>query len=142
MPQVQYGDTVKVHYTGKLEDGTVFDTSKNREPFEFQIGSGNLIKGFETGVVGMETGSSKTLTILPEEGYGLHRKDLIAVVERKDVPENIELKVGLPLQIKQPNGNFINVMVADMDETTITLDANHPLAGKTLVFDIDLIEIA
>ena len=90
----------------------------------------------------METGSFKTLTILPEEGYGLHRKDLIAVVERKDVPENIELQAGLPLQIKQPNGNFVNVMVVDMDETTVTLDANHPLAGKTLVFDIDLIEIA
>lgn len=142
MHQVQDGDTVKVHYTGKLEDGTVFDTSKKREPLEFQIGSGNLIKGFETGVVGMETGSSKTLTILPEEGYGEHRKDLIAVVEKKDVPGNIELKAGLPLQIKQPNGNFVNVMVVDMDETTVTLDANHPLAGKTLVFDIDLIEIA
>jgi len=142
MSQAKNGDTVKIHYTGTLENGEEFDSSKDREPLEFVLGEGNVIPGFENGVIGMEEGNSKNTTIPPEEAYGLKNDTLIVDVNRSEFPENITPSVGLKLQMMQQNGNPINVIVTALDDNNVTLDANHPLAGQTLIFDINLVEIS
>ncbi len=142
MSRAKKGDKVKVRYTGKLDDGTVFDSSENRPPLEFTIGKGNIIPGFEKGVIGMESGDTKTITVAPEEGYGPYREELTLDVRKGDLPENITPTIGQQLQIKQTDGNIVNVTISDMQEETVTLNANHPLAGKTLTFDIELVEIS
>ncbi|MBD3381188.1 MAG: peptidylprolyl isomerase [candidate division Zixibacteria bacterium] len=142
MGQAQEGDTVKVHYTGKLDNGMVFDSSQDREPLEFKIGAGQVIPGFEKGIIGMEVGQSKTVKLPPEEAYGPQREELIAEVKKADIPENIKPSVGQRLSLRQPDGNTVNVTVSDVNEESITLDANHSLAGKTLIFDIELVEIS
>jgi len=141
MSTVKDGDAVKVYYTGKLEDGTVFDSSKEGEPLELTIGAGNVIEGFEKGVIGMERGSSKTVTIPPEEAYGSMNEELVAKVKKENFPENITPVIGEQLQLKQQDGNIVNVTIAEIRGDTVTLDANHPLSGKTLIFDIELVEI-
>jgi len=142
MVQAKQGDTVKVHYTGKLEDGTVFDSSVNREPLEFSIGTGSLIPGFEKAVIGMAPGESKTERIEAEQAYGQHREDMVLVVDRQQMPEDMQVGVGQQLQIRQQTGQTIPVVVTDVSDAQITLDANHPLAGEDLTFDIQLLEIA
>jgi len=142
MSQVKSGDKIKVHYTGKLEDGQVFDSSRNREPFEFTVGSGNVIPGFEAGVIGMEVGQEKSITIQPEHGYGQRRDELVAEVTKDVFPENIKPEIGQHLQMEQANGEAINVVISNIDGDKVTLDANHPLAGKTLIFDVELLAIA
>lgn len=142
MSKVQKGDKVKVHYTGKLNDGQVFDSSEGREPLEFTIGNGMLIQGFETGVVGMEVGDTKTVKITPEEGYGERNDELVAVVPRSNIPPDVDVSVGQMLQVQQPNNQTVNVVVTDVSDENVTLDANHPLAGKELTFDIEVVEIA
>lgn len=142
MDQVKNGDTVKVHYTGKLENGEVFDSSRDRQPLEFVVGSGTLLPGIENGVIGMTVGESKTIEITPEEGFGPKYEELIVKVMRSEFPEYIVPKIGQRMQIKQPDGKVIVVTITDMDDDTVTLDANHPLAGCTLYFDIELLEIA
>lgn len=142
MSKVQKGNKVKVHYTGKLSDGQVFDSSEGREPLEFTIGSGMLIQGFETGVVGMEVGDTKTVKITPEEGYGERNDELVAVVPRTNIPPDVDVSVGQMLQVQQPNNQTVNVVVTDVSDENVTLDANHPLAGKELTFDIEVVEIA
>lgn len=142
MSTAKTGDTVKVHYTGKLEDGEIFDSSEGRQPLEFEIGSGRLIKGFEQGVIGMEIGDTRQLTIAPNEGYGDKRQDLLVRVEREKIPANVTVGVGQHLKIPQPNGQAVNVIVQEVTDDTVLLDANHPLAGKTLVFDVEMVEIA
>jgi peptidylprolyl isomerase len=141
MAQVKEGDSVKVHYTGKLESGEVFDTSKEREPFEFTVGAGNVIPGFEKGVVGMSAGQSKTVTVPPEDGYGPTRDELVIEVNKTDFPEHITPEVGQRLQMRRPDGNNVNVVVSNIAGENVTLDANHPLAGKTLVFEIELLDV-
>ena len=141
MSKVKDGDTVKVHYTGKLEDGTVFDSSKEGEPLELTIGAGNVIEGFEKGVIGMERGGSKTVTIPPEEAYGSMNEELVAKVKKENFPENISPAIGEQLQLKQQDGNIVNVTITQIRGDSVTLDANHPLSGKTLIFDIELVEI-
>ena len=141
MSKVKDGDTVKVHYTGKLEDGTVFDSSKEGEPLELTIGAGNVIEGFEKGVIGMERGGSKTVTIPPEEAYGSMNEELVAKVKKETFPGNITPVIGEQLQLKQQDGNIVNVTITQIRGDTVTLDANHPLSGKTLIFDIELVEI-
>ena len=133
------GNTVKVHYTGTLEDGTVFDTSVEREPLEFTLGEGTLIPGFEEALKGMQVGQSKTVTIPAEDAYGPHIDDLVLVIERDQLPEDLDPKVGQQLQIQQTSGETTVVLVTDVSETTITVDANYPLAGKDLIFEIELI---
>lgn len=140
MSAVKSGDTVTVHYTGKLEDGTVFDSSKDRDPLEFTVGNGQVIPGFEQGVIGMEPGGSKTLTVAPDEGYGQVRKELLVEVRKTDFPKDITPEIGQRLQMQRPDGQQIQVTVAEMKEDMVTLDANHPLAGKTLVFDVELVK--
>jgi FKBP-type peptidyl-prolyl cis-trans isomerase 2 len=138
---VKEGDEVKVHYSGKFEDGTVFDSSKDKKPFQFTVGGGKVIPGFEKGVIGMETGTSKTITVPPEEGYGPVRNELIIKVKKTEIPEHIDPSEGKQLQMKNKSGQPVNLVVSKVSDDTVTLDANHPLAGKTLVFDIEVVEI-
>lgn len=141
MAKIKEGDTVKVHYTGKIEDGTVFDTSKEREPLEFTIGEGKLIPGFEKAVVGMDVGDSNTVTIPTEEAYGEKRDDMVVDVERNQIPEDITPEVGQQLQIQQKDGGAIPVVITDVTDETVKLDANHPLAGQELTFEIEVVEV-
>ncbi|MGA7932439.1 MAG: peptidylprolyl isomerase [Kovacikia sp.] len=141
MTQAKHGDTVKVHYTGKLEDGTVFDSSTEREPLEFTIGEGNIIPGFEKAVVGMDLGQSKTEIIPTEQAYGPYQEEMVVTIDRKQMPAEIAPEVGQQLHIQQPNGQVLPVIITDVSDVTVTLDANHPLAGENLTFDIQLVEI-
>jgi peptidylprolyl isomerase len=135
------GDMVKVHYKGSLEDGEVFDTSAGREPLEFTVGSGQVIPGFDEAVIGMGIGESKTKHIPSEEAYGPRRNDLQMQVERAKLPDTLDLKVGAMLGIQSHTGDVTRVTVTDLTDDTVTLDANHPLAGKDLTFEIELVEI-
>jgi peptidylprolyl isomerase len=141
MAQAQAGDLVKVHYTGRLADGTIFDTSMEREPLEFTLGSGELIPGFEQAVLGMTAGESKTATILADQAYGPHRTEQVIDVERHHLPPDLQPELGQRLQMTRPDGTTITVVVTVTTETQVTLDANHPLAGRDLIFDIMLVEI-
>lgn len=142
MTQVQQGDTVKVHYTGKLEDGTVFDSSVSRDPLQFTLGKGQIIPGFEHAVVGMNPGESKTEKILADQAYGPRREDMVIEVDRQQLPADLQPEVGQQLQVSQTPGQAIPVMITDVSESRVMLDANHPLAGEDLIFDIQLLEIA
>ena len=135
------GNTVKVHYTGKLEDGTVFDTSVEREPLEFTLGEGMVIPGFEEAVRNLKVGETKVITIPADEAYGQYRDDLVMTIERSQLPKDLEPEVGQRLPMQQVDGRAVIVVVSDVTETTITVDANHPLAGKDLTFEIELVEI-
>lgn len=141
MIKVKNGDEVKVHYRGTLADGTEFDSSLGREPIGFTIGQGQVMQGFERAVIGMETGESHTVTIPCEEAYGERRDELVAQVGRSEVPENIELKTGLKLKLMQPDGNPAVVVVTAMDDETVTLDGNHPLAGQDLNFEVTIVAV-
>ena len=141
MAQAKSGDSVRVHYTGKLADGTVFDSSRDREPLEFTIGDGNIISGFEQAVVGMTPGQSLSATIPASEAYGERDNTLVWEVEKDKFPPDLELEVGQQLQSIQDDGQVIRVFVAAISEGSVTLDANHPLAGQDLQFDIELVEI-
>lgn len=142
MATAQNGNTVKVHYTGKLHDGTVFDSSRQRnEPLEFTLGQGNMIPGFEKAVLGMEVGQSRTADIPSAEAYGPKTDDMIIEVPKKDVPDNITPEVGQQLAIKQTDGRSVPVVITEVTDNSITLDGNHPLAGKDLIFDIEVVEI-
>jgi len=143
MPKVKDGDTVKVHYTGKLGDGSVFDTSRERnEPLEFTLGQGQLIPGFEKAVIGMDVGDSTTVDIPSGEAYGERRDDLEIEVPKAELPESVDPEVGMQLQMQQQQSEqAIPVQITDVKEENVILDANHPLAGKDLTFDIELVEI-
>ena len=140
-PQAETGDTVRVHYTGTLQDGTVFDSSVGSEPLGFTIGQGQLIPGFEQAVLGMQVGESRTVTIPVDQAYGPRRDDMVLVVERNQLPEDMEPQVGMELQMNRGDGGVVAVTVTEVSETTITVDANHPLAGQDLIFEIELVEI-
>ncbi|TFV94787.1 peptidylprolyl isomerase [Algoriphagus kandeliae] len=142
MMQAKKGDAVQVHYTGKLEDGSVFDSSVNRQPLGFTLGDGNMIKGFDEAVHGMAIGDKKTVTIPAAEAYGERRDDMMIDVPRAQVPANINPEVGMQLTLQGGNGQPMPVVVTFVDEEKITLDANHQLAGKDLIFEIELVTIA
>jgi peptidylprolyl isomerase len=139
MAQAQKGDQVKVHYTGRLTDGTVFDSSREREPLEFEVGSTGLIPGFSNGVEGMEVGQELTVTIVPEDGYGERHDEMVREVPLDALPEGVQ--VGDPLRAQTDYGE-VQVWVKEMSEEAAVIDGNHPLAGQTLEFDIELLEIA
>ncbi len=141
MTQAQVGDMVKVHYTGRLTDGTTFDTSLERDPLEFTLGEGELIAGFEQAVLGMAAGESKTTTIPADQAYGPHHAERVIDVERHHLPSDLQPEIGQQLQMTRPDGTTLSVMVTTVTETQVTLDANHPLAGQDLIFDITLVEI-
>jgi FKBP-type peptidyl-prolyl cis-trans isomerase 2 len=141
MSRAKNGDIVKVRYIGKLEDGTVFDSSDNKEPLEFKIGEGQVIAGFEEAVIGMGKGDSKTARIPAEKAYGPHREDMVIEVERDKLAADRVPQKGELWQISRQNDDPIIVMVADVDDNKVILDANHPLAGKELTFDIEIEEV-
>ena len=141
MAQAIKGNSVNVHYTGKLEDGTVFDSSTDREPLQFTIGEGQVIPGFEQGVIGMNSDETRTVTIPADEAYGQHREELVTVIDRNHLPPDMEIKIGHQLQARQADNQSYVVTVTDIAGSNVTLDANHPLAGKALTFDIQLVEI-
>lgn len=142
MAQVKSGDKINVHYTGRLTDGTLFDSSEGREPLEFQVGSGMVIKGFDEGMIGMSVGEKKTVHIPVIEAYGEVDLSYLAVFNKAEIPSDIPYEVGMQLNMHQDGtGQVMPVAVVEVTDTTITLDANHPLAGKDLIFDLELISI-
>lgn len=141
MAEAKEGDEVQVHYTGKLEDGTVFDTSEDGDPLSFTIGENRVIPGFEEAVTGMEPGDSKTTEVEPEQAYGEHREDMVMEMERDQIPNEVDPEVGQQLQLRLENGQTVPVLITALGEDSVTIDANHPLAGRKLIFDIEVIGI-
>lgn len=142
MSEAKSGDTVKVHYTGTLADGTEFDSSRGQEPLEFTLGEGQMISGFEEAVVGMEPGENKTVTLVSDEAYGERNEAMVQQVPRSAIPPEIELSEGLLLQAQGPEGETLRFTVADFNEEAVTVDGNHPLAGRDLTFQLELVQIA
>ncbi len=142
MSQAKSGDTVTVHYKGTLEDGSEFDSSFDQDPIEVTIGSGRVIPGFEKALIGMAPGETKTVTLPAEEAYGPHLPDNVHEIDRGRIPPEIDLQVGIVLHASGPSGETIRMTVTDLSETTVTLDANHPLAGHDLTFELQLVSIA
>lgn len=142
MSQAKSGDTVKIHYSGTLTDGTQFDSSEGRDPLEFALGAGAVIAGFEKAVEGMAVGESKSVTIDPDDAYGPRHDQLIQQVPNTALPDDIEPAIGMQLQGQSPEGQVMNLTVTAIEDDAITVDANHPLAGEALTFDIELVEIA
>jgi peptidylprolyl isomerase len=141
MSQAKSGDTVKIHYTGTLDDGTQFDTSAGRDPLEFELGGGQVIPGFDTAVEGMAVGESKNVRIEPDQAYGERHDQLVQQVPRSALPDDLEPEVGMGLQSQSPDGQVMMLMVTEVGDENIMVDANHPLAGQALNFDIELVEI-
>jgi FKBP-type peptidyl-prolyl cis-trans isomerase 2 len=139
--QAKKGDKVKVHYHGRLNDGTTFDTSQDRQPLEFEVGSGMVIKGFDEGVTGMAIGDKKTISIPAEDAYGQRQEEMVIEFPRSNFPPDIDPEVGMTLNMHSENGQELPVTITDVNEEAITLDANHPLAGKDLIFDIELVDL-
>jgi peptidylprolyl isomerase len=141
MTQAKLGDTVRVHYTGKLSDGTVFDTSSGRDPLQFTIGKAQVIPGFEKAVVGMDLGESRIAEIAVSQAYGPRDERLVLTVGKDQIPQDLQIEVNDRLQVRRPDGEALVVTVTGISEQDVTLDGNHPLAGQDLTFDIELIEI-
>jgi peptidylprolyl isomerase len=141
MQTAKNGDVVKVHYTGKLTNGEQFDSSEGREPLEFTVGAGQMIKGFDSAIPGMSIGETKTINISPDDAYGQKNEKAIIEFPRDKVPANISLKVGMQLELRSETGQPIPVTIQEIRDDVIVLDANHSLAGKELIFDIELVEI-
>ena len=141
MKQVKQGDTIKVHYTGTLEDGSVFDTSQGREPLEFTVGSGQVIVGFDEAVTGMSVGERKTVAIPCDKAYGEFNSDLVMTVPVEHVPGDLKPEVGMRLEVGGTQGEIIPVTVVEINKAHIILDANPPLAGKDLTFALELVDI-
>ena len=142
MSVVKEDSTVKVHYTGKLESGEVFDTSEGREPLEFTLGTNQVIPGFEAGVLNMSVGDKKEISIEPDDAYGPSLTELVLQIPVEQFPADHEPKIGDQYGLKSPDGRDMAVRVIAIDDENITLDANHPLAGKKLIFELELVEIA
>ena len=142
MKQVKEGDVVKVHYTGKFINGEQFDSSAGKEPLEFTVGAGQMIKGFDAAMPGMNLGEKKTINIAPEDGYGTRSEEAIIEFPRENVPAEMVLEPGMPLTLSNQAGQPVQVVVVEVKDDIIVLDANHFLAGQELIFDIELIEIA
>lgn len=141
MANAKDGDTVHIHYTGRLDDGSVFDSSEGRDPLSFTVGSGQVIPGFDEAVRGMAPGDSRTTRIPPEEAYGEQQEELKLAFPRSNLPEGMDPQVGETLQMSTPEGQAIQVRVVETSEEALQLDANHPLAGEALTFDIELVKI-
>lgn len=141
MPKTKTGDTVAMHYTGRLEDGTVFDSSHGRAPLEFTIGEHHVIAGFENGALDMEPGDEKTITLPPDEAYGPFNQNMVATFPPEKFPPEMQLHVGDRLQLRAEGGQLIIATITEITDDAVTLDANHELAGKTLIFDLQLVEI-
>jgi len=141
MASAKSGDTVRVHYTGRLEDGSVFDTSEGRDPLEFTLGGGEVIAGFDEAVTGMEEGERRSAHIAADDGYGVRREELVLEMPREQIPDDLDLEVGMMLELHRQDGNAVPVTVTDLGDVNVTLDANHPLAGEDLTFEVELVSI-
>ncbi len=141
MRQVKEGDAVLIDYTGKLEDGTIFDSTEGNHPLEFTVGKGEVIPGFEKGVIGMSAGESKVISVPPEEGYGPHLKERVCSLDKRRIPDGFHPEVGQQIQMYRADGLPVMGKVVGVSETALTMDYNHPLAGKTLIFETRLVEI-
>ncbi|MEE4013986.1 peptidylprolyl isomerase [Roseibium sp. FZY0029] len=141
MTEAKSGDTVRLHYKGTLDDGSVFDSSEGRDPLEFTVGSGQIIPGLDEAIPGMKVGDEKTVRIEPDNAYGAHNPGARQAVPRTNIPANIPLEVGLQLQAQTENGQMMTVTVVEISENEVVLDANHPLAGQALTFEIQLTAI-
>ncbi len=141
MSAAKSGDTVKIHYTGTLDDGTQFDSSAGREPLEFELGAGHVIPGFDAAVDGMGVGENKSVRIEADSAYGERHDQLVQQVPRSALPEEIKPEIGMALQSQSPEGQIMNLVIVEVSEETITVDGNHPLAGQALNFDIELVAI-
>lgn len=137
---IKNGDTIQVNYTGRLDNGEVFDSSEGQPPLEFTVGSGSIIPGFDNAVVGMLPGESTTVTIPPEEAYGPLRDELFVEVSRDKFPADMSIEQGMQLQMTDPSGNTIPAVISEVLDSSIRINANHPLAGKELTFDIDIVK--
>lgn len=141
MEQARDGDTVRVHYTGSLADGSIFDSSRGRDPLEFTLGAGRVIAGFDEAVTGMKPGDERQVTIPPDQAYGEHRDELVFEIPRAQFPPDMPPEVGLEVQLSR-GGQRAKVRIAEVTEEIVRLDANHPLAGKALIFDLELVAIS
>ena len=141
MAKAKVGDKVKVHFTGSLEDGSIFGSTMNEEPFEFTIGEKNMLPGFESAVIGMQNGDTKTITLPPEDAYGAYKKELVYFMERSSFPQQINLEIGKRLRVHVQDGRYTIVTIKKFTEDHIVIDENDPLAEKTLTFEIELVEI-
>ena len=141
MPKAKNGDTVKVHYTGKFDDGSIFDTSADGDPLQFTIGEGGVIPGFEKAVIGMELSENKSVKIASDDAYGPYNNDLSLEVKKEDLPDDSELELGMEFEFDDQDGESIMVTVIEIKDDEVVLDANHPLAGQDLNFDLELVEI-
>jgi peptidylprolyl isomerase len=141
MQQVKKGDKVKVHYHGRLDNGETFDKSEGREPLEFEVGSGMVIKGFDDGVTGMAVGDKKTVNIPFDDAYGPRNPEMIIEMPKERFPKDMEIEVGMPLGMSDGQGQQFQVIITEIKEEVVMLDANHPLAGHDLTFDLELVEI-
>ena len=139
--QAKIGDLVKVHYTGKLVSGEQFDSSAGREPLEFTVGAGQMIKGFDAAIPGMSVGDKKTINIVADDGYGPRSEEAIIEFPKENVPADMKLEAGMPLTLSNQQGQPVPVIVVEVKDDVIILDANHFLAGQDLVFDVELVEI-
>lgn len=137
---VKAGDTIKVNYTGRFENEEVFDTSEGHEPLKFTVGAGQLIQGFDTAVIDMAVGDKKTVTVKPDQGYGVRNEEMVIDLPASTVPEEMVLEVGMQLQLMDDQGRPVPAVVAEILEDVVKMDVNHPLAGKTLIFDIEVVE--
>ena len=141
MSQAKEGDSVKIHYTGTLDDGTQFDSSAGRDPLAFELGSGQVIPGFDKAVDGMAVGDSKTVNIPAEDAYGPHQPAMVQDVPKSALPDDLEPAEGMGLQAQGPDGQLVNLVITEVKNESITVDGNHPLAGKALNFDIELVSV-
>ncbi|MGX1498853.1 FKBP-type peptidyl-prolyl cis-trans isomerase 2 [Labrenzia sp. MBR-25] len=141
MTEAKSGDTVRLHYKGTLDDGSVFDSSEGRDPLEFTVGSGQIIPGLDQAIPGMKVGDEKTVRIEADNAYGAHNPGARQAVPKTNIPANIPLEVGLQLQAQTENGQMMTVTVVEISENEVVLDANHPLAGQALTFEIQLTAI-
>lgn len=141
MSVAEKGNGVAVHYTGKLKNGNVFDSSEGKDPLKFNIGGGRVIPGFETAVVGMEEGEKKTIEISMNDAYGPRRDDMVAEFKREQFPEDMELKPGMVFQLNNPDGQTLPVVITEVKDESVLVDGNHPLAGQDLIFDLELVSV-
>lgn len=141
MNGVQTGNTVKVHYRGMLEDGTEFDSSTGKAPVQLEVGNGSLVPALEAALIGMTPGDTKTVTVIADEAYGQHQPELVQTLARDEIPAEVGLEIGAVLQATASGGETLNLTVVGLTEEDVVLDANHPLAGRDLTFELELVEI-
>jgi peptidylprolyl isomerase len=142
MTQARSGDTVRIHYTGRFPDGATFDSSTEGEPLEFQLGAGEIIEGLDEAITGMSVGDTSTVSVPADKAYGPHHAEAVRAIPRETIPSHIPLEPGLRLQAERPDGATIGLTVVEVGEAEVTVDANHPLAGQDLVFDVELVSVA